>query len=76
MAEVKIINLETVLWFGKHKGKTVEEVIDEGESSYIQWAIGEGIFQLDEAAEDYLEENMYDEEQSGPDMGDDPTFND
>lgn len=45
-----IFTLIDKLTFGKHKGATIEEVIDD-DPSYLEWAIDEiEWFELDEAA--------------------------
>jgi len=48
--EPRILGLDDVLWFGKHKDKTVNEVINEA-PGYLIWCINSGIFELDSDAE-------------------------
>lgn len=46
----KIYKLDSIIDFGKHKGKTIEDVIIEN-VTYIEWAIGKiKWFNLDEKA--------------------------
>lgn len=48
--------LQDRLDFGKHRGKTLEEVIEE-DPRYIRWALREiDRFDITEAAEAYLEQ--------------------
>lgn len=48
--------LEDRLDFGKHRGKTLEEVIED-EPRYVRWLLGAvPSFDIDERAEDYLEQ--------------------
>lgn len=34
---MRSFSMETVLDFGKHKGKTIKQLFDEDEESYIMW---------------------------------------
>lgn len=65
-------NLNTKFDFGKHKGKTVEEVCDD-DPSYVEWCIDNvDDFELDNEAYDYYEDELaayYDERHRG-DIGD------
>lgn len=36
-AVMRSFSMETVLDFGKHKGKTIKQLFDEDEESYIMW---------------------------------------
>lgn len=57
-----IYTLRTMVNFGKHRGKTIQEIISE-DHSYIEWAIDEiDNFQLDGNAATYLNEMYYDYE--------------
>lgn len=65
--QVPILGLQAVLDFGKHQGKTVEDVL-ESEPTYIDWAVSQRIFVLDEEADEMLceclaghEEDLYEE---------------
>lgn len=55
-----MIKLETVLWFGKYKGKTVNDVINEQEDSqYLLWANNNITwFNLDKDVKQVVEENV------------------
>lgn len=35
--EVKVFEMETILSFGKHKGKSIKDLFNEDEESYIMW---------------------------------------
>lgn len=50
-----MIGLDCVLWFGKHKGALLCNVIDE-DAQYVRWCVEQGIFDLDIDAESYLQE--------------------
>ena len=54
--EPSLVNLGKELWFGKHKGKTIRQIIDDHECFYIEWCIQKEIFELDCAGMDYLED--------------------
>ena len=45
--EKKIMNMDDVFAFGKHKGKTLREVIEK-HAGYVHWCLREGIFELNE----------------------------
>lgn len=51
--DVPVRGLNYFLTFGKHKGKTLKQVIEE-EPSYIEWCMNERIFVLDEEADELL----------------------
>jgi hypothetical protein len=56
-----IYSLKTKIAFGKHKGETIQEIIDE-DSSYIEWCLDTiDDFELDEEADDYLEKKYDDD---------------
>jgi len=57
-SECELVSLDKVLWFGKHKGKTIRQVIESGEGKYIQWAIEKELFELDCNGEDFLSESL------------------
>lgn len=56
--KIELVGLDKILWFGKHKGKTIRQVINDGNGSYIQWAINQEMFELDCNGEEFLEESM------------------
>ncbi len=72
-----MVNYKTVFTFGKHKGKTVKEVLFE-DPSYLLWADDnvEGFdlsdYLRDKAEEYHAEENSYEPtyEDLNPDWGD------
>lgn len=60
--------------FGKHKGKTVEEVIDE-EPTYIEWCIDNVTgFELSDKTFEYYQRGLedYEENRNDPDWRDYP----
>lgn len=56
---IDILKLEDVLTFGKHKGKTVEYVI-EHYPKYVNWCLDNEIFDLTSKGHDLLEEYLND----------------
>ena len=55
--KVELVNLDKILWFGKHKGKTIRAVIEEGNGHYIQWCVQQEMFELDCDGEEFLGES-------------------
>lgn len=54
----ELVDINKVIWFGKHKGKTIKQIIESGEGHYIQWCIQQEIFELDCVGEDFLSESL------------------
>lgn len=48
------LSLSSVMTFGKYRGLTVEEVIEE-DPDYIEWAMDEAGIELDQEAADKLD---------------------
>jgi len=56
--KTKKFSLSDKLTFGKHKGCTIEEIIED-DPGYLEWAIDEiEWFELDEVAARKLEKNL------------------
>ena len=51
---MEIVTLDSQLWFGKYKGKTIRDIIDDSCTSYILWCIDSKIFELDSEGYQYL----------------------
>lgn len=49
----QIFTVNSTLLFGKYKGWTVDQVLDEN-PGYIEWCLEQRIFTLDEDADDAL----------------------
>jgi hypothetical protein len=47
--QIREMGLEDVLHFGKHKGQTVKETIEEN-AQYINWCLENDMFTLDDSA--------------------------
>ena len=56
-----IVNKGTTLSFGKHRGKTVREVLRD-EPSYIIWATDEGVIDCPDNIYDEAQDKMYERE--------------
>ena len=41
MTELKIFDFDTEINFGKHRGKTPQKLIEDGEASYLIWMYDE-----------------------------------
>jgi hypothetical protein len=52
------LDLDQILWFGKHQGRTIEDVLDD-DPRYLMWAC-ENVdgFELDTAVMHELERNV------------------
>lgn len=37
LADVRNFSMQTVLEFGKHKGKSIQQLFDEDEEPYVMW---------------------------------------
>lgn len=66
--EVKTLGLKDELKFGKHKGESIEEVINT-DSSYITWGLKENTFKLDYNANKIYEEAISGVENTDVDFG-------
>jgi len=73
-----LVTIDEVLWLGKHKGKTIRDIIDneQGGPNYIRWLINQDIIELDTVGEDYLVNCQQDQEGIYPDYEDAPDFGD
>lgn len=69
-----LVNLDKILWFGKHKNKSIRDIIDseEGGPNYIRWLIGQDVIELDTNGEEYLENCEGDQESIYPPYNDEP----
>jgi hypothetical protein len=52
---MRLFSIQDAMPFGKHKGKQMQEVIDD-DPRYVSWAINKTGFRLDEDAKKYFEE--------------------
>ena len=54
----QLVTLEKIIWFGKHKNKSIKNIIDneDGGANYICWMINSDIIELDVDGVSYLED--------------------
>jgi hypothetical protein len=53
----QLVTVDKVIWFGKHKGATIRQILDKGDYQYIEWCIQQEIFELDADGEELLSES-------------------
>lgn len=58
--DLKLVTEETILWFGKHKGLTIQQVLDKS-ASYLGWCLEKDIFTVSEELEQKIDEAVMEE---------------